>query len=115
MFLRRLHQTRNGRTYTYFSLVETVRSPAGALTTRRWRSFKCGNTPSKRGWSPSEVTSTNTRYIGRIPRGRPQLDARANRQHYSRLIVDSGHKRTAISASLASCDPGLDFGLAMRV
>src|SRR5271169_4997435 len=34
MFLRRLHQTRNGRTYTYYSLVETVRSPAGAVRQR---------------------------------------------------------------------------------
>lgn len=34
MFLRRLHQTRNGRTYTYFSLVETVRSPSGAVRQR---------------------------------------------------------------------------------
>jgi hypothetical protein len=34
MFLRRLHQTRNGRTYTYFSLVETVRSPTGAVRQR---------------------------------------------------------------------------------
>src|SRR5271168_3245106 len=34
MFLRRLHQTRNGRTYTYFSLVETLRSPAGAVRQR---------------------------------------------------------------------------------
>jgi hypothetical protein len=34
MFLRRLHQTRNGRTYTYYSLVETVRSPSGAVRQR---------------------------------------------------------------------------------
>jgi transposase len=34
MFLRRLHQTRNGRTYTYYSLVETVRSPAGDVRQR---------------------------------------------------------------------------------
>ena len=34
MFLRRLHQTRNGRTYTYFSLVETVRSPTGTVRQR---------------------------------------------------------------------------------
>ena len=34
MFLRRMHQTRNGRTYTYFSLVETFRSPAGAVRQR---------------------------------------------------------------------------------
>ena len=34
MFLRRLHQTRNGRTYPYFSLVETVRSPTGAVRQR---------------------------------------------------------------------------------
>jgi transposase len=34
MFLRRLHQTRNGRTYTYFSLVETARSPSGAVRQR---------------------------------------------------------------------------------
>jgi transposase len=34
MFLRRLHQTRNGRTYTYYSLVETVRSPAGTVRQR---------------------------------------------------------------------------------
>ena len=34
MFLRRLQQTRNGRTYTYYSLVETVRSPAGAVRQR---------------------------------------------------------------------------------
>ena len=34
MFLRRLHQTRNGRTYTYYSIVETVRSPAGAVRQR---------------------------------------------------------------------------------
>ena len=34
MFLRRLHQTRNGRTYTYYSLVETVRSPTGAVRQR---------------------------------------------------------------------------------
>src|SRR4051794_15081772 len=34
MFLRRLHQTRHGRTYTYYSLVETVRSPTGAVRQR---------------------------------------------------------------------------------
>jgi transposase len=34
MFLRRLHQTRNGRTYTYYSLVETVRTPAGTVRQR---------------------------------------------------------------------------------
>jgi transposase len=34
MFLRRLHQTRQGRTYTYYSLVETVRSPAGTVRQR---------------------------------------------------------------------------------
>ena len=34
MFLRRLRQTRQGRTYTYYSLVETVRSPAGAIRQR---------------------------------------------------------------------------------
>src|SRR5450631_4327717 len=34
MFLRRLLQTRNGRTYTYFSLVETFRSPAGTVRQR---------------------------------------------------------------------------------
>src|SRR5208282_4130701 len=34
MFLRRLHQTRNGRTYTYFSLVETTRSATGAVRQR---------------------------------------------------------------------------------
>jgi transposase len=34
MFLRRLHQTRNGRTYTYYSLVETVRSPSGTVRQR---------------------------------------------------------------------------------
>ncbi|MHB1426439.1 MAG: IS1634 family transposase [Gemmataceae bacterium] len=34
MFLRRLHQTRNGRTYTYYSLVETVRSPTAAVRQR---------------------------------------------------------------------------------
>ncbi len=34
MFLRRLHQTRNGRTYPYFSWVETVRSPTGAVRQR---------------------------------------------------------------------------------
>lgn len=34
MFLRRLHQTRNGRTYTYYSLVETVRSPTDAVRQR---------------------------------------------------------------------------------
>ena len=31
MFLRRLHQTRNGRTYTYYSIVETVRTPGGPV------------------------------------------------------------------------------------
>lgn len=34
MFLRRLHQTRQGRTYTYYSLVETVRSPGGSVRQR---------------------------------------------------------------------------------
>jgi transposase len=34
MFLRRLHQTRNGRTYTYYSLVETARSPTGTVRQR---------------------------------------------------------------------------------
>jgi transposase len=34
MFLRRLHQTRQGRTYTYYSLVETVRSLTGAVRQR---------------------------------------------------------------------------------
>lgn len=34
MFLRRLHQTRQGRTYTYYSLVETVRSPTAAVRQR---------------------------------------------------------------------------------
>jgi transposase len=34
MFLRRLHQTRHGRTYTYYSLVETFRSPTGAVRQR---------------------------------------------------------------------------------
>jgi len=34
MFLRRLHQTRQGRIYTYYSLVETVRSPTGAVRQR---------------------------------------------------------------------------------
>jgi transposase len=34
MFQRRLQQTRTGRTYTYYSLVETVRSPAGAVRQR---------------------------------------------------------------------------------
>src|SRR3954447_18870539 len=34
MFLRRFQQTRNDRTYIYFSLVETVRSPAGAVRQR---------------------------------------------------------------------------------
>lgn len=34
MFLRKLHQTRNGRTYTYYSLVETARSPSGAVRQR---------------------------------------------------------------------------------
>jgi transposase len=34
MFLRRLHQTRNGRTYTYYSLVETVRAAAGTVRQR---------------------------------------------------------------------------------
>jgi transposase len=34
MFLRRLHQTRQGRTYTYYSLVETFRSPSGAVRQR---------------------------------------------------------------------------------
>lgn len=34
MFLRRLHQTRQGRTYTYYSLVETVRVTTGAVRQR---------------------------------------------------------------------------------
>lgn len=34
MFLRRFHQNRQGRTYTYYSLVETVRSPTGAVRQR---------------------------------------------------------------------------------
>lgn len=34
MFLRRFQQTRQARTYTYFSLVETVRSPSGAVRQR---------------------------------------------------------------------------------
>lgn len=34
MFLRRLHQTRNGRTYTYYSLVETVRTATGGVRQR---------------------------------------------------------------------------------
>jgi len=34
MCLRRFKQTRNGRTYTYFSLVETVRSATGAVRQR---------------------------------------------------------------------------------
>jgi transposase len=34
MFLRRLHQTRQGRTYTYYSLVETFRSSSGAVRQR---------------------------------------------------------------------------------
>ena len=34
MFIRKLRQTRNGQTYLYYSLVETVRSPAGAVRQR---------------------------------------------------------------------------------
>jgi transposase len=34
MFLRRLQQTRNGRTYTYFALVETTRTTAGSVRQR---------------------------------------------------------------------------------
>jgi len=34
MFLRRLQQTRQGRTYTYYSLVETLRTAAGAVRQR---------------------------------------------------------------------------------
>jgi transposase len=34
MFLRRLQQTRNGRTYTYFALVETTRTAAGSVRQR---------------------------------------------------------------------------------
>lgn len=34
MFLRRMQQTRNGRTYIYYSLVETVRSPGGTVRQR---------------------------------------------------------------------------------
>jgi len=34
MFLRRLHQTRKGRTYTYYSLVETARTSGGTVRQR---------------------------------------------------------------------------------
>jgi transposase len=34
MFLRRMQQTRQGRTYTYYSLVETLRTPTGAVRQR---------------------------------------------------------------------------------
>src|SRR5437016_12199649 len=34
MFLRKISQTRRGRTYTYYSLVETVRSPGGRVRQR---------------------------------------------------------------------------------
>ena len=34
MFIRRLRQTRNGQTYTYYSLVETVRTAGGAVRQR---------------------------------------------------------------------------------
>jgi len=34
MFLRRMQQTRNGQTYTYYSLVETLRTAAGAVRQR---------------------------------------------------------------------------------
>jgi transposase len=34
MFLRRMHQTRNGQTYTYFSLVETLRTASGTVRQR---------------------------------------------------------------------------------
>jgi transposase len=34
MFLRRLQQTRNGRTYTYYALVETTRTATGAVRQR---------------------------------------------------------------------------------
>ena len=34
MFLRKLRQTRNGQTYIYYSLVETVRTPGGAVRQR---------------------------------------------------------------------------------
>jgi transposase len=34
MFIRRLQQTRNGRTYTYYSLVETLRTSSGAVRQR---------------------------------------------------------------------------------
>jgi transposase len=34
MFLRRMQQTRNGRTYTYYSLVETLRTPEGRVRQR---------------------------------------------------------------------------------
>jgi transposase len=34
MFIRRITQTRQGRTYTYYSLVETVRSPQGRVRQR---------------------------------------------------------------------------------
>jgi Transposase DDE domain len=34
MFIRKLRQTRNGQTYTYYSLVETVRTPGGPVRQR---------------------------------------------------------------------------------
>ena len=34
MFLRRMPRTRNGQTYTYFSLVETLRTSTGAVRQR---------------------------------------------------------------------------------
>jgi hypothetical protein len=34
MFIRKLRQTRNGQTYTYYSLVETVRTPGGSVRQR---------------------------------------------------------------------------------
>lgn len=34
MFIRRMQQTRKGRTYTYYSLVETLRTPTGAVRQR---------------------------------------------------------------------------------
>ena len=34
MFLRRMQQTRNGRTYVYYSLVETTRTSSGTVRQR---------------------------------------------------------------------------------
>src|SRR6202521_6352025 len=34
MFLRRLRQTRNGQTYTYYSLIETLRTSEGRVRQR---------------------------------------------------------------------------------